>query len=161
MPGLACIVMVVGELHAVHFPDRHDRCGLKETLLDTAYDPVRSRPVAALIHRKRIPVRHRRLGGIGKAWILLHVAYSVNTEAINAIVYPPLYHAEDLIPQRFALPVQIWLLLCKKMEIVLSPLRAPLPGAPAEAGRPVVRLMTIDRILPDIVIAVLSGPRSR
>ena len=42
------------------------------------------------------------------------------------------------------------------MKVILSPLGNPFPCAAAEGSSPVIRFMAIDRILPDVVIAILS-----
>ena len=111
MPGLACVIMVIGELPAIDLPHSHHMVRGEGPPVQLADVSMRTFPVAADIHREGKARGEWRLRGIREARSLLKVAYRIDAEAIHALLSPPSYYRDDLLPQLLALPVEIWLLL--------------------------------------------------
>ena len=95
----------------------------------------------------RLPVRQAlRLGD---------EADHVHAEAVDALLQPPVHHAENLVPHGGVIPVEVRLLFRKKMHIVHAGLFIVLPDTAAEAGAPVVRQTAVLLPLtPDIIVTV-------
>ena len=78
----------------------------------------------------------------------------IHTETCNPLIQPPVHHPVHFTAYLRVLPVQIRLLNGKQMKIILSAAFLIFPGRPAEAGAPVIRLLSLFGFLPDIIIPV-------
>ena len=95
---------------------------------------------------------------VRKSRILGNHADDIHAEAIDSLLAPPVHHIEYFIADPGIFPVQIRLLSGKAVQIVHAGLLVKLPRGTAEAGSPVVRLLPILRLLPDVIIAVRILP---
>ena len=83
----------------------------------------------------------------------------VHAETVDALVAPPRHHIK-YFPAHFGIiPVEIWLLPGKQVQLIHSCLFVILPCRPAKTGPPVVRRrLRIFALTPDIIIAVCIIP---
>ena len=91
---------------------------------------------------------------VREALILGDKADDIHAEAVNSLFQPPVHHVKDLVADLRVVPVEIRLLLGEEVQVILSRSLIILPGASAEAGAPVIRLLSILPVPPDIVIPV-------
>ena len=80
-----------------------------------------------------------------------HADY-VHTETINAFIAPPGHHLENIVSHCGIFPVQIGLFLCKQMQVIHVRGFIIFPCRTAEAGSPVIGLMSVLAFSPDIII---------
>ena len=86
--------------------------------------------------------------------ILGNHADNIHAEAIDSLLAPPVHHVKDLIADLGIFPVQIRLFSGKTVQVIHAGMLVKLPCGAAEAGSPVVRLLPVLRLLPDVIIAV-------
>ena len=91
---------------------------------------------------------------VRKSRILGNHADNIHAKTIDSLLAPPVHHIEYFIADLWIFPVQIRLLLGKAVQIVHTGSLVKLPCGTAEAGSPVVRLLPILRLLPDVIIPV-------
>ena len=113
--------------------------------------------------REGVAVGARGELGVGEILGLVKVADGVDPKAVHALIHPPVHHAQYLPTKLRAGPVKVRLLFGEIVEIILPALRHKLPGAAPEAGGPIVWLVSVHRVPPDVVIAfgVISGGLGR
>ena len=78
----------------------------------------------------------------------------VHSESVAAHIQPELHHIIDLIAHLLIFPVQIRLLSGKQMKIILSCSLIKFPGRAGKIRSPVVRLLTVLGISPDVIVPV-------
>ena len=86
--------------------------------------------------------------------ILADHGNDIHPKAVNSLLTPPVHHIEDFFSDFWIFPVQIRLLLRKTVEVILSAFFVLLPGTAAKPGSPVIWLLPVLSILPDIIIAI-------
>ena len=91
---------------------------------------------------------------IRKSLILRDHADHIHTEAIDSLLAPPSHHIKHFIPHLLIFPVQIRLFLREAVQVVHFCRLIILPCGTGKTGFPVVRLLAVSRLLPDIVIPV-------
>ena len=81
-------------------------------------------------------------------------ADNVHPEAVDAFLAPPVHHIENFFSYGRVFPVQIRLFRGEQMQVIHLGLRIVFPCGAGEAASPVVRLFSVFRITPDVVITV-------
>ena len=104
--------------------------------------------------RRKISVQSVRHRAIRVCGIFGNHTDYIHTEAVHAFFAPPGHHVEDFLADGFIFPVQIRLLFGEAVEIIHSRLLVILPGRTAEAAAPVVGLLAVFGLFPDIIVPV-------
>ena len=104
--------------------------------------------------RAEISVKTAANLSLREGLILGNHADYVHAEAIDSLVAPEFHHIIDFLADLFIFPVQIRLFFGKKMEIIHLCLIIIFPCRTSENTAPVVRLFSVYRIFPDVVVAV-------
>ena len=104
--------------------------------------------------RAEISIKTAANLSIREGLVLGNHADHVHAEAVDSFVAPEFHHVINFLTDLFVFPVQIRLFFGKKVKIIHLGLRIVFPCGTGEAASPVVRLFSVYRIFPDVVVPV-------
>ena len=73
-----------------------------------------------LIHFLQVRMEHGTIADDFLIWDLTDHIDHIHTEATNSLINPEIHHVIDLMTEFLIFPVEIWLLLTKVMQVVLT-----------------------------------------
>ena len=92
-------------------------------------------------------IDYEKLYREGYRGLLFDIDNSIDPKTRNSLVQPPVDHLVNFFAQDRILPIEVWLVLMERMEIVLIGARNRLPNTASKVTFPVVGFfVTFDKI---------------
>ena len=102
----------------------------------------------------KVPIKTVIHFSVWKSLIFGNHTDNIHTETINSFFTPEFHHVINFLAYFFIFPIEIRLFFWKQMQIIHLSLRIIFPCRTTKYSAPVIRLFSVYRIFPDIIITI-------